>query len=110
MIVADDAVDIADASDHVIVFLMIPNIFEQPARPLLNLLVVFRGEIDNVAFGSVIYDADNLIAGLISIALRSARDRVISAEMMVGLVSCRNATHVAPFFILALAFDEPDLL
>src|SRR5262245_2411378 len=104
VVVADYAVDLADAVNYVIVFLMQPDMFKQPARPLLNRLAVLLVEIEHVILGCVIDDACYLIANLIAGDLRPARYRVIRARMVAGLVSGRNSTTVAPFFILAILF------
>src|SRR5262245_411513 len=109
LIVAYDAVDLADSVNQVIVFLILPNIFNQPARTILNRPVVLRVELRVEVLGGVVKDADYLIADLIAISLQSARDRVIGARMIAGLVSGRNSTTVAPFFNLAILFGEPDL-
>src|SRR5262245_40254324 len=105
LIVAYDAVDVADAVNQVIVFLMNPNTFDQLARTILNPLGVVRDEIEHGVLGSVVEDADYLIAllaELISVSPRSARDRVIGARMIISFVFRRNVASVAPFFILAL--------
>src|SRR5262245_54455773 len=94
VVVADDAVDLADAVNHVIVFLMIPNIFDQPARTILNPRVVVRVEIEHGVLGGVIEDADYLSADLIAGDLRPARYRVIGTRTVAGLVSGRNSTTV----------------
>src|SRR5262249_47964712 len=97
------------AINHVIVFLMLLNIFEQRARTLLNRLVVLRVELEHGILGSVVYDSDYLIADLIAVSLPSARDRVIGARMIIGFVFRRNVASVAPFFNPILLFSEPDL-
>src|SRR5262245_43670193 len=102
LIVADDPVDGADAVDHVIVFLMFPNIFEQRPRPLLNRLVVVLDEIEHGALGSVVYDTGYFMANLIAVSPLSARDREIGAKMIIGFVFCRNDASVGPSFILAI--------
>src|SRR5262245_8154732 len=109
LIIADDAVDLTDAVNHVIIFLMLLNKFEQRARSILNRVIVLRVELSHVAFGSVVYDADYLIADLTPVSFLSAWESVIGALMILGFVFLRNDASVAPFFILALVFGEPDL-
>src|SRR5262249_45086692 len=87
----------------------LPNVLEQRARPLLNRLVVVRDELEHGALGSVVYDTDYLIADLIAASLRSARDHVIGAGMIIGFVFRRNVASVGPSFILALVSGLPDL-
>src|ERR1700754_100959 len=106
LIIADDAVDLADSVNHIIIFLVLLNKFEQAARTLLNRLVVVRDEIDHVALGRVIYDAGYLISLLIAVALRPALDRIIGAGMIIGFVFRRNHASVAPFFIPAFISIE----
>src|SRR5215475_6469254 len=109
LVIADDAIDLADTIDHVIVILMLLNIFDQRLRVLLNRLGV--GRVVNLLWvlGSVVYDADYLAAFLIAVSLRPARDRVIGAGVVISFVFRRNAAPVAPLFIPALVFGQPYL-
>src|SRR5262245_56298070 len=107
--VADDAIDVAVAVNHVVVQLMIPNPFKQPARLFLYRFVVVRDEINNPAFGSVINYADYLVADQIAVCLRPARDGVISARVIIGFVFRRNLAAITPFFQITNSISEPYL-
>src|SRR5262245_2978771 len=88
---------------------MIPDVLEQSARPLLDRVVVVRDERINDTFGGVIDDADYLMANLIAVGIRSVRDRIITARMILRFIFCQDAAAVAVFLILVVAFDQPDL-
>src|SRR5215510_3947114 len=109
LLVTDDAIDVAVTVNHVVVQLVIPNPFKQPARPFLDRLIVVGDEINNPAFGSVINYADYLMADLIAIRLRPARDSVIGARVIIGFVFRRNLAAITPFFQITNCISEPDL-